>query len=229
MTNNKLVEGKINEIFYSIQGEGIYTGIPQIFLRMHGCNLACAFCDTELNSFDKMKPSKTYEKIKEFRLPYHSVSITGGEPLLQKDFLKTLLSILKQENIKIYLETNGTLFKELSGLIDYIDIIAMDVKLPSSTRQGAYWQEHKNFLNMAKDKEIFVKIVICHSTERKDLEKAIDLVKSLDDTIPFVLQANSKEMGDELIKKLYEFQKITQERLCDARIIPQIHRYLGLK
>ena len=85
------------------------------------------------------------------------MSLTGGEPLLQKDFLKGLLSLFKESRMISYLETNGILYKELQSIIDDIDIIAMDFKLPSSTKCRSFWDEHKRFLEVALRKEVFIK------------------------------------------------------------------------
>jgi Pyruvate-formate lyase-activating enzyme len=81
--------------------------------------------------------------------------------------LKEILRLLKNQGIKTYLETNGSLANEFSEVKDDIDIVAMDIKLPSSTRDRTLWQEHKRFLSEAKGKDVFVKIVVCESTQKK--------------------------------------------------------------
>ena len=90
----------IIEIFSSIQGEGIFLGAKQIFVRFKRCNMACAYCDEELDR--KAKRYSPLELMKEVKLlesargPHHSVSLTGGEPLLYAEFLKSFLKILKK-------------------------------------------------------------------------------------------------------------------------------------
>ena len=107
---------KITEIFYSIQGEGMYTGIPSVFIRTFGCNLFCKFCDSQ-HSIRKipevpiidMTPVQIHDKIIEFKNCQHVV-ITGGEPMLQLKELKELMHLLFRYTITI--ETNGTIFDD---------------------------------------------------------------------------------------------------------------------
>jgi len=80
---------------------------------------------------------------------------------MQKDFLKAVLKLTKESGYKNYLETNGTLAYELQDVVDYVDIIAMDIKLPSSTQMSKLWNLHRRFLKVAKKKETFLKTIIC--------------------------------------------------------------------
>ncbi|MCM8799951.1 MAG: 7-carboxy-7-deazaguanine synthase QueE [Candidatus Omnitrophica bacterium] len=221
------MKARVSEVFKSIQGEGIYQGISQIFIRFYGCNLNCRFCDTELRSYQEYDVDTLSKKINSFDGNYHSVSLTGGEPLLQIDFLKEFLPRLK--NKKIYLETNGTLPDRLSKIIDMVDIIAMDIKLSSSTGLNDFWEEHEGFLEIALKKDVFVKTVICNSTELKDLKKAIKLMKNFNKDIPFVLQPNHFELDSVLMEKLFKFKEFSLRFLRDVRIIPQLHKFIGVK
>ncbi|HRS39347.1 MAG TPA: S8 family serine peptidase, partial [Bacteroidia bacterium] len=82
---------------------------------------------------------------------YHSVSLTGGEPLVQAEFLASFLPLMRQDRRKIYLETNGTLWREFSLVRDDVDIVAMDIKLPSSGGQKPCWLKVVEFLNRQND------------------------------------------------------------------------------
>ena len=95
---------RINEIFYSLQGEGFWTGTPMIFVRFSGCNLRCSFCDTEHETFTEMTDSEILAQIGAF--PIKRVCLTGGEPPLQID--DKLIEILHQAGYFIHIETNGT-------------------------------------------------------------------------------------------------------------------------
>ena len=95
---------KINEIFYSIQGEGFHTGTPMVFIRMAGCNLKCPFCDTKHEEYTEMSDEEIINAIKEYKTPY--VCITGGEPMLQLD--QNLVNLLFFDGRKVHIETNGT-------------------------------------------------------------------------------------------------------------------------
>lgn len=95
---------KLNEIFYSIQGEGLNAGMSAIFIRLSGCNINCDFCDTDhslkmrLTELEILKTVQTY--------PCFNIIITGGEPLLQD--LKPLVKLLQDEGYMVGVETNGT-------------------------------------------------------------------------------------------------------------------------
>lgn len=110
---------KINEIFYSIQGEGEYTGVPSVFIRFAGCNLNCDFCDTKHDSFTEMTVDEIINKCdklflekanEEYNKEDCSYVITGGEPTIQPEGLKALILRLSRTrpDCTIQLETNGT-------------------------------------------------------------------------------------------------------------------------
>lgn len=95
---------KVNEIFYSLQGEGYHTGTPAVFLRFSGCNLKCDFCDTNHEDGTEMSHAEIVEAVTCF--PSRHIVITGGEPSLQLDHL--LVSMLHEVGFYIQVETNGT-------------------------------------------------------------------------------------------------------------------------
>ncbi len=96
---------KVNEIFYSIQGEGVYTGTPAAFLRLAGCNMRCDFCDTSHEAFTEMTEEEIVEAVG--RYPARHIVITGGEPALQ--LTATLLNALRGAGFFVQIETNGTM------------------------------------------------------------------------------------------------------------------------
>ncbi|MBN1872584.1 MAG: 7-carboxy-7-deazaguanine synthase QueE [Candidatus Omnitrophica bacterium] len=229
-------EAKIAEVFSSIQGEGPYLGIRQIFVRFVGCNMRCAYCDTETDSSATSITAshliKNVMYLEKKHGPHHSVSITGGEPLLHAGFLGYFLPALKKQNFKIYLETNGTLTKELKGIIHYIDIISMDVKLPSSTRGKGLWGSHRDFLRTAIGKDIFVKTIVTKKTSNSDVRKARDLVNSIDKNVTFIIQPQGiGDRGESDIprKRLLFYSDLARKTLNDVRIIPQTHKILNLR
>ena len=95
---------KINEIFYSLQGEGHYTGTPAVFVRFAGCNLKCSFCDTDFTSFTEMTEDDIVREIGQY--PTNHIVITGGEPTLQ--ITASLVSKLHEAGKYVQIETNGT-------------------------------------------------------------------------------------------------------------------------
>lgn len=107
---------RVNEIFYSLQGEGSFTGTPAVFIRFAGCNLACPFCDTDHEPFTPMSEDEILNKVKAY--PARHVVITGGEPLLQ--LTGSLVKKLHDEGRFVQIETNGTLPAPEEWHIDWI-------------------------------------------------------------------------------------------------------------
>lgn len=105
---------RVNEIFYSLQGEGHFTGVPSVFIRLAGCNLSCPFCDTSHKSFKEMTPADIISAIARFPSPH--VVITGGEPSLQP--LDRLIDALHADGRFVQIETNGT--GPLPATIDWV-------------------------------------------------------------------------------------------------------------
>lgn len=221
--------GRITEVFSSVQGEGLYLGEPQVFVRFFGCNLSCKFCDTRLDRFTEYQPQELFEEIKLYSNGFHSISFTGGEPLLQKDFLKEILKLTRQAGYRNYLETNGTLSGELSEVINLLDIVAMDLKLASSAGMGNLWNLHRKFLRIASQKEVFLKTVICQSTQDGDLKEALGLVREVNRAAVVILQPNSYEDYNGLKEKLESFKNICAQNQITACIIPQIHKLVGIR
>ena len=246
-----MVKTHLVEIFSSVQGEGLYLGVRQIFIRFAGCNLQCSYCDTPTNTemefrvevpvgsrrFDlyqnPVTPEKTASIINRLNPERcHSISLTGGEPLLHTEFIKEFGEQTIQRGIKLYLETNGTLAEELKRVVDIIDIISMDIKLPSSTECGELWSAHEEFLRIGRDKEIFVKTVVTSETSEEEFMKACETIGKVDKNIPLVIQPVSSHDGfpdrNPSLGKIISLQEVGLGFLSDVRIIPQTHKYLGL-
>ena len=229
------MNAKILEIFRSIQGEGKYVGLPQVFVRFFECNMHCVWCDTPASIGDGKRDHKTIAKedllsqVNDLYEGCHSVSVTGGEPLLQAEFLKGFCHALKASGKKTYLDTNGTLPEALAHIIKDIDIIAMDLKLPSSTKQKGFWSEHKKFLEIASHKDVFIKIVVTLDTDRQELVKAAKLIAQINPAITLFLQPNYLDLKKGLIQQCVEHQKACAKYLKDVRILPQVHKFMKLR
>ena len=222
--------GRINEIFSSIQGEGIYFGRKQVLVRLSGCNLACGYCDTEFESFQEYDSESLLKKIQSYGPDFSCVSFTGGEPLGQKDFLKELIRLVKENGYQTYLETNGTMPDALNEVIDAVDIVAMDIKLPSSSGfADDCWKQHYDFLNIAKAKDVFVKAVVGARTSIEDFLKMLDLFKSLDYHGVLVIQPDSRENAERLVDNLALFKRLCADYLIPSCVIPQLHKLIGVK
>ena len=227
----------VTEIFSSLQGEGVFVGARQIFVRFKGCNMECDFCDTPNRSAGReYSPALLLNEIEILDRkngPHHSVSLTGGEPLVYAKFLKELLPLLKKKGFKIYLETNGTMPEKLRQVIASVDIVAMDFKLPSSTKEAGHWKEHAEFLLLASAKKVFVKVVVTADTNESDVKHAVALIKKIDAKIPLIIQpATQVRRADKIIgeSRLHDFFEMASKNgIRDPRIMPQVHKILGVK
>ena len=236
---DKAKETEISEIFSSLQGEGPYLGVKQIFVRFGRCNMHCVYCDelekmkeerfTVYSSESLLREIETLEKEKG---EHHSVSLTGGEPLFYAVFLREFLPRLKEKGLTTYLETNGTLPRELREVIRWCDIVAMDMKPSSSTQDRAFEKEHEEFLKIAIQKDVFIKVVITPDTRKEEIRKCIAIVKSINPKIPFIFQPLSDPIGiNSESLKLIETSlfAMAKESLFDVRVIPQMHKIWGVR
>lgn len=137
---------RVNEIFYSIQGESSFAGLPCIFVRLTGCNLRCSYCDTQYAYQEGKELSLDFiiKQVEKYRCSL--VEITGGEPLIQEE-TPMLISKLLDEGYRVLLETNGSLDV---GMIDRRCVRIIDIKLPGSG------EAHRNLLeniNELRDKD----------------------------------------------------------------------------
>ncbi|MCL2485507.1 MAG: 7-carboxy-7-deazaguanine synthase QueE [Endomicrobia bacterium] len=235
-----LLKAPVYEVFFSYQGEGLYTGLPQIFVRFAGCNIKCGYCDTSYSHTVSGKTKyytteqliKKIEKIflknkKNFNAGKPSMSITGGEPLIYANFLAALLPELKKKGFEIYLETNGTLPGNLKRIINFCDIISMDFKFASECRKN-FWKEHKQFLKTAVKKETQVKCVITGNTLLSEIKECAKTVKSVSKKIPIILQP-SIDKSIPHIKHLYIFYKELKQSLDNVFVMPQMHKIMKYK
>ncbi|MCQ2958440.1 MAG: 7-carboxy-7-deazaguanine synthase QueE [Candidatus Gastranaerophilales bacterium] len=229
----------IKEVFESIQGEALYIGQKQLFIRFCGCNLNCDYCDTDFKkdeNFVVHDLNKIYTNpvtpliLKEICDNYNSemISLTGGEPLLYKEFLKEFLPLIN--NKKIYLETNGTLTNELEEIIDYVDVVSTDIKLSCSTKQDNRFEDNEEFIKIVKEhnKEIFAKIILDKNYDKDEILKAIEILKKHDVTLiiqPMDCKAKENELKKQDIIDLFDF---VTNNYPNSRLIPQVHKFLNL-
>lgn len=148
---------RITEIFHSLQGESLYTGLPTVFIRLTGCPLRCTYCDTTyaFNGGQRLSFEEILTTTAQFDCPY--VCITGGEPLAQPGTL-ALMTTLCDQGYQVSLETSGAF--DIS-LIDPRVMIVMDLKTPASGEAS------KNLLanlSAIKPKDQ-IKFVICNEDD----------------------------------------------------------------
>ncbi|CAK6552302.1 MAG: 7-carboxy-7-deazaguanine synthase [Candidatus Midichloria mitochondrii] len=132
---------KVNSIFDTLQGEGLYVGAPAIFIRLAGCNLACTFCDTEFDEYQEISVEEIIKRVKAFSHTYKKlVVLTGGEPFRQP--ISLLCEKLVNEGFKIQIETNGLLYRNIP---EEVEVICS----PKNTGNG-YQQIRKDLLGHVK-------------------------------------------------------------------------------
>lgn len=236
---DRSLETEISEVFSSLQGEGPYLGVKQVFVRFGRCNMHCGYCDElgkmEEGAFETWPLERLTNEIDSLERSagaHHSVSLTGGEPLFYAPFLKNLLPRLKEKGYKTYLETNGTLPRELEGVIRWVDVVAMDLKPATSTGDREFWREHEAFLKVALQKEVFVKLVTTAETSREDVRRSVDLLAAVNPNVPFVFQPKSEAVGIDtraLAKIEGGFFALAKAKLSDVRVIPQMHKIWGVR
>ena len=217
----------IKEIFSSVQGEGPHIGELQTFIRFCNCNLHCKYCDT---SFRKDKNSQEYSPEDLAQYILHSeaetVSLTGGEPLMELNFLKKFLPLIKKQK-KIYLETNGTLTNELASIIDYVDIISADIKLKSATKQENQFEINNEFMSVAKKKECFIKVVYDENITKEEISHVIKIAKEHNLLLVLRPMMNKYSLSSD-ISKLFEIFKIFYALYSNVKLIPQVHKFLKI-
>ncbi len=165
---------QVVEQFDSINGEGQRAGELAHFVRFAGCNLRCSFCDTMWANnpdapYKLLSEEEIYRDIKESGI--RNVTLTGGEPLLQKNIGRLLRMLNQDGELAVEIETNGSV--DIGPFMEYADNLyfTLDYKLPGSGMEGQMLTENYQYLR-PQDTVKFV----CGS--REDLERALDIIKT---------------------------------------------------
>ena len=265
-----MTTGFVSEIFCSDQGEGPLVGQRQVFFRTAGCSATCRWCDT---AYSKVRSARCVlrgqngAETRTLRNPISAgegagavleaartdgsaavVSITGGDPLEQEDFVLEVAARCKAGGLSVYLETNGLHAEELAAVLPYVDVVAMDIKLPSATGVVA-WKRHESFLarlvadppagtNRGSRPLVFVKVVVDDRSTEREIASAARLVASADRRIPFVLQPESRTLMSKrttpdtlgrLRRVLVSGRVAAATVLDDVRVMPQVHKILDIR
>ena len=265
-----MTTGYVSEIFCSIQGEGPLVGQHQVFFRTGGCSATCRWCDTVYSKVRSPRcvihgrggeaartlpnPVSSADAASEVldaarrETRAETVSITGGEPLEQGDFVVEVARRCREGGLHVYLETNGLHDDEFARVLPYVDVVAMDIKLPSATGSVA-WKRHEAFLACLADDgkrppgnghgvAAFVKVVVDDRSTPREIEIAARLVAAAGPEIPFILQPESGTIlsgrkSPETVRGVYRLLETGREAasalLDDVRVIPQVHKILDIR
>lgn len=222
-------EARVVEVFSSLQGEGIFLGERQIFVRLGGCNLQCDYCDEpdtipipSGEVWTRRKTQGAIEKLAGER-PHVSVSWTGGEPLLHVPFLIPMMDWARKRGLRNYVETNGTRIAALREVAALCDAVAMDIKLPSATGRET-WSEHLEFLRVVPEKT-FAKVILTSKSSPAEWRQVIRLMQEVSTNIPLILQPATKigEISPIAPELAVSFLRQAKALLKDVRLIPQWH------
>ena len=240
--------GYLSEAFVSFQGEGVHVGRRHLFLRFAGCPLRCRYCDTPeslvktsnfvvrgrterrlsnpLSVADVLRVGR--ELVDEAGGAVDGVSLTGGEPLSQSRFLAELLAEWDL-GLPALLETSGTMPDRLEGVVDRLDVVSMDVKLPSNTGETPFWNEHREFLGLVAGK-VYVKVLVDQDTSDSDVQRAAILVHDVAPSTPLFLQPITGGDGAVSISqaRLGTLFDISRAIIADVRVLPQVHKFLKI-
>ena len=202
---------KINEIFYSIQGETTYVGCPTVFVRLTACNLRCTYCDTKYSYYEgeMQELESIIKEIDSHKAP--NVCITGGEPLLQKE-VHTLMNKLCDKGYLVSLETSGS--KSIEHVDPRVKII-LDVKTPDSGAADSFIMNNIGFSTPSTE----YKFVIC---SEKDFEWSEEFCRQHNLFEKFVV-LYSPSYGQ--VSERWLAEKILLKK-SSARLQLQLHKYI---
>lgn len=243
--------GYVSEVFRSFQGEGAYVGDRQLFVRLAGCNIRCRYCDTpdSLQRTPRCRidraggPDDWIENplaatrlrgVIDEELAVDStvagISVTGGEPLVQAPFLAEVLGG-ERLPVPVLLETSGILTRQLERVIEWVDVVSMDMKPPSNTGERAFWKEHEAFLAVAVQREVYVKVLVDAGTEEAEVARAARIVGRVAPAAPMFLQPVTSEAGgvDLGREALERFFRVAREHVGRVRVVPQTHKMLRIQ
>lgn len=212
---------KVSEIFYSIEGEGIRSGLPSVFIRLHGCNLRCSYCDSMYAVDGSDFDDKTVDDIVNYVTTEFSckrVTLTGGEPLIHKD-AKELVRKLMLKEISVNIETNGAVdLTDMSHLRSIMPvgelIFTMDWKSVSSNMSDRMIPSNVNLL----DESDVIKFVVGN---KRDLDQMQHVIKYLKPKCNIFV---SPTFGDIDPRDIVDY--VLANNLTDCRVQLQMHKLI---
>lgn len=217
---------KVVEIFSSIEGEGKRTGLPVTFIRFYGCNLRCAFCDTQYSykgdEYSVMSIPEIVQAVLDRGI--FNITLTGGEPMMQPGIDK-LIDMLLAIGCEINVETNGTYTVPEKYREEEMIFFTMDYKGPSSKTDKVYSSDCLYCQNTLRSNDV-LKFVV---GTQADCDKMIEVLDRLESTpmvfISPIFVNNETEMQRQvMLQKLVDY--IMQHKLYNVRLQIQLHKVI---
>ncbi len=202
---------RITEIFYSLQGETRTVGLPTVFIRLTGCPLRCGYCDTEyaFSGGEKLSVEQILASTEQYNTRY--VTVTGGEPLAQKNCL-ILLKSLCDKGYEVSVETSGAM--DISQLDPRV-VIVMDLKTPASGEESKNRYENLEFIKQTDQ----IKFVICDRNDYEWSKQQLEKYNLSEKSEVLFSPVHGKEMARQLADWILEDNLAVRFQL-------QLHKYL---
>jgi 7-carboxy-7-deazaguanine synthase len=242
----------VSELFVSFQGEGVHAGRRQLFVRFAGCPLRCRWCDTpeslvpvpecrvlgvdgahtRPNPLELETLEAEVAGLRSTSPPLHAMAVTGGEPLAQVEFLVAWLGG-RTDGLPVLLETAGILPARLERVLPHVSIVSLDFKCPSNTGERARWSEHEACLRLAvaAGRDVYVKMPVDEATSPDEVEHGARLAAAAGPSAPLFLtpltapQGNALQIGPGRLERLHA---LASRHHPDVRVLPQLHKVLGI-
>jgi len=242
----------LSEIFASWQGEGSRAGQRHLFVRFAGCNLRCRWCDTPdaltrvgdcrvdypdarsetfSNPLSVQELAAIVEECCRLDPSIAMVAITGGEPMVQAPFVSNWL-LQAPPPVGCLLETSALVSQGLAEVLPGIEVVSADVKLPSNSGEAETWDRHRAFLELCRDTETYVKMPVDQGTAAEEVARAAELVAA---TLPgatlFVQPITAADGPSWCIdqQRLACLAAVASAHVRDTRVLPQIHKLMGIR
>ena len=249
------------EVFSSVQGEGPELGLSTLFIRLGECDLRCRWCDSphtwQRPSKARLERGRGEGLFEEVPSPleleavlaaaerlepeaHRSLSLTGGEPLLQPAAVRALAEALRGRGPQILLETHGLHAQALAQVLPVIDVVSMDWKLASDVRRRSdplrggirpFHEAHRRFLCVArKAPRVVVKLVLTTASRDEELQEAVRCIAAVHPRACVVLQPVTprKAAIPPPAERLLALERRFSRQLPDVRVIPQTHPLVGV-
>jgi 7-carboxy-7-deazaguanine synthase len=212
---------KVAEIFYSVQGEGVLSGVPSVFVRLSGCNLRCTWCDTPYTSWNPSGEEIALDAVIEQVVAFGAshVVVTGGEPMISPE-IGALTRRLRSKDQHITIETAGTLLKDVA-----CDLMSVSPKLANSTpfeREGGVWADRHERLryqpevlkSLIRNFDYQLKFVVSSAKDLAEVQSIVAAVDASPQRVLLMPEGTSSETLRQRAEWLVEACKQHRYRYC---------------